>query len=301
MKRSYASLLLCTMVLLASCGKSAPLPAFDVPEERVEGADATVLPERIIVIGPHLTECVFALGAGGRVVGVDTFSDYPPATRDLPKVGAYIDADLETITILEPDLLIVAGKPGHIMEFAALRSIPVLSIHMDSLATINEGLVQLGEALGCPEHGEALRAEIQSELNAVRELIAGQLRPKVLIVTGRPQHNLNTIFTVGGKSFVSELIQAAGGDNIYQDAPEAYFEASKEDLVIKAPEVIVEFHAGEQLSEKKQARFIADWDRLPSLPAVQNKRIHLVTESHTLRPGPRVKELVWHFTRLLHP
>lgn len=266
-------------------------------------AGETVAGERhgIVTLAPHLTETVFALGQGERVVGVGSFCDYPAEVAALPKLGGYIDPDLERITLLNPGQIILPGRQEKVAAYARLHGVPVLHVHMDSLETIDTGIAQLGEALGCASAATALRTRIKNELQAVRAAVAPEPRPKVLIITGRSQHGLSSLFTANGRSFVSELIETAGGDNVYRDAEETYFEASKETVVTEAPEVIVEFHAGEVLSEAEQRLYIEDWRQLPSLPAVKTGRVHLILESHALRPGPRVAEIARIIARLLHP
>lgn len=252
-------------------------------------------------MGPHITETVFALGHGGRLIAVGSFDDYPAEAAALPKVGGYINPDLERIGMLNPELLIAAGKSRAITEFAQMKDIPILNIEMDSLATIESGTAEIGRALNAEPQADALRQKINRELDAVRDAVAGKPRPKLLIITMREQHTLNTLYTVSGKSFVSELVEIAGGDNIYKDAPTAYLEASKETVVLNAPEVVLEFHAGEKLDEAEVARFIADWRQLPSLPAVQQGRVYIVTIPYAIRPGPRVGQVARDIARLLHP
>jgi ABC-type Fe3+-hydroxamate transport system substrate-binding protein len=131
--------------------------------------------------------------------------------------------------------------------------------------------------------------------------VAGLPRPKALIITMRHDHTLNTLYTAHGASFVSELAGVAGGDNIYADAATTYPEASKETVVLKAPEVILEFHAGEKIDDAERRRFAEDWRQLPSLPAVQNGRVYVITEPHAVRPGPRIGEIARLLAGLLHP
>jgi iron complex transport system substrate-binding protein len=264
---------------------------------------AEVAPERrgVITMAPHLTEAVFALGQGGRVIGVGSFDDYPPEIASLPKVGGYVDPNLEKIAMLSPELIIVPGKHRKVTDFAAAKGFEVLNVNMDSLAGIDAGIETIGKRLGCEKEADALRARIQNELAAVRNAVKGLPRPKVLIITMRQEHDLNNLYTANRTSFVSEIVDCAGGDNIYADAETNYPEASKETVVVKAPEVIIEFHAGEQLSPGEQAKYIADWRQLPSLPAVQKGRVCLITESYAVRPGPRVGEVARIVARKLHP
>lgn len=252
-------------------------------------------------MAPHLTETVFALGQGDRVVGVGSFCDYPPEIESLPKVGGYIDPDLERITMLKPGLLIVPGRHEKVAEYARLQGVSVLHVHMDSLETIHAGIRQLGQAMGCPEAAAGLRARIQAELDEVRAAVAGRPRPKVLIITGRSQHTFDSLFTANAESFISEVVDAAGGDNVFHDAEEIYFEASKEAVVMEAPEVILEFHAGEKIDLEERLAYAKDWEQLPSLPAVREGRIYLIVESYALRPGPRVGEVARRIAEILHP
>ncbi len=264
------------------------------------GANGEKPRKGIISMGPHVTETLFALKQGARVIGVGELDDYPPEAQLLPKVGGYINPDLEKITMLAPELLILAGKYPKVAEYAEMNKLPVLNLNMDSLATIDQGLIVLGHELKCQQKADRLRERIQMEIQAVRNAVKDNPRPKVLIITGRPSHDLNTLNTVNGASFVSELVQVAGGNNVFSDSPETYFEASKESVVMKAPDVIIEFHCGEGLTQNQQDAFYADWKALSTLPAVQSGRIFLITESHGMRPGPRVGEIARLIASKLH-
>ena len=255
----------------------------------------------MITLAPHLTETVFALGQGSRVIAVGSYDDYPPEVAMLPKAGGYVDPDLEKITLLNAELLIVQGRHPKITEYARLKGAPLLSVDMDSLDGIDRGIGEIGRALGCEQEAEELRAHIRGDLDHVRTSVAGLRRPKVLIITMRHDHTLNTLYTAHGGSFVSEMVDVAGGDNVYADAPTTYPEASKETVVLKSPEVILEFHAGEIMNDRERQRFIEDWRQLPSLPAVQNGRVYVVTEPHAVRPGPRIGEIAGLLAGLLHP
>jgi iron complex transport system substrate-binding protein len=255
----------------------------------------------IITMGPHITETVFALGQGSRVIAVGAFDDYPLEVIDMEKAGGYLNPDLEKITTLSPELLIVAGQQPQLAEYARVNRIDVLSVSMDSLETIGQGIEQIGAALRCERKAERLKQSIEQDLDHVRAAVKDLPRPKVLILTGRQTHDLNSLNTAGGASFVSELVDIAGGENIYQDALQAYFEASKETVVMAAPEVILEFHCGEGLTQSQLDAYFRDWHALGTLPAVKCGRVYFITDSHGLRPGPRVAEIARKLAGLLHP
>lgn len=258
-------------------------------------------PKGIISLAPNLTETVYALGGGDRVVAVGNFDDWPPEVVSKPRAGGYLDPDLEKITLLNPELIIVPGQHPKVSEFARLRGLKLLNVHMDSFATIDAGIRTIGEALGAQPAAEDLVRRLAGQREVIQTAVAGPPRPKVLIITQRQSHDLNTLYTAGGGSFVSEVVALAGGENILADSAQTYFEASKETIVVRAPEIILEFHCGEALDETAQAQYRADWQTLPSLPAVQQGRISLVLEPHGLRPGPRILEIARLIAQVLHP
>ncbi|GMV99379.1 MAG: hypothetical protein AMXMBFR84_05180 [Candidatus Hydrogenedentota bacterium] len=244
---------------------------------------------------------MFALGAGHRIVAVTDFCDYPAEVSTLPKVGGYINPALETMTMLQPELILLPGQHPRVAEYAREAKISVLNVHMDSLETIEAGIRTIGARLDCRDEAASLWEQISTELKAVRESVSGRPRPKVLVINTRSSHDLNSLFTVGALSFLSELTDIAGGDNLFRDDKTDYFEASKESVVLREPDVIIEFHAGENLSAEESSRFIADWSVLTTVPAVRHGRIYLFHESYGLRPGPRIGQTARDLAGMLHP
>jgi len=292
------------LALCEGCGGKVEVPAGDSAVAGTQAfppLDTPAPSERIITFAPHITETVFALGKGSQVIAVSDFCDFPPETERLERVGGWQNPNLEKVTALKPDLVIVQGEHERVTELAEIRGFELLRVNMDSLDTIREGMRLIGARLGCPKEAEDLVQAFDADLEAVRDAVASRPRTKVLILTGRQLHDMANFHTVGGTSFVSELVAAAGGDNLYEDAGQPYIEASKETVVMRAPEAVIEFHAGESLSEDLKAQYIADWQQMPSLPAVQNNRLFLVTESHALRPGPRAPEIAAKLASLLYP
>ena len=301
--------LLCTIAtglcwLGGACGSGGQAPAQNGSGEEVSGLPppgALSGHERIITFAPHITETVFALGKGALVVAASDFCDFPPEIEGLERVGGWHNPNLEKITRLNPDLVIVQGEHERVAQLAAKRGFELLRVHMDSLESIREGIRLIGDRLGCPQEAETLVQGFDADLASVRECVAVYPRMTALILTGRQLHDMTDFHTVGGTSFVSELVATAGGDNLYQDEMQPYLEASKETVVMRAPEAIIEFHAGETLSDAMKAQHLADWRQMPSLPAVRNHRIYLITESHALRPGPRAPEIAARLAALLYP
>ncbi len=245
----------------------------------------------VISLAPNITETIYAIGEGSRLIGVSDFDDYPRKATALPQLGGYLDPDLEQIALLRPALIFVPGRHEKVTTFGEQYGIAVANIHMDSLETIDAGIEAIGRTLNAVPKATQLRADILNELEAIRRAVAEFERPKVFIVLGRERGDLSNLQTVGGSSFISELVEVAGGDNIYGDAGQAYLEASKETLLLEAPDVILEIHAGRSLSQNQKTDIVSDWNGLDSLPAWKKGRIYIFTDSHMMRPGPRVTDV----------
>ena len=288
-KRATCFAAFVALAVCLGCG----VPSSPAPRDTKHGG--------IVTFGPNLTETVFALGQGDRIAGVTSFCDYPPEAASKEKLGGYLDPNLERIAVLRPSLLILPGRHEKLSELAGQYCIPVLNAHMDNLESIHTSIVNIGAALECPEKATDLWNSITRQLDAVRAGVGGQSRPKVLLINTRTNHDLNNLFTVGRTSFLAELTDVAGGENIFNDVNDPYFEASKETIVMRAPDVIVEFHSGEPLTPAQQAQFLADWNELPSLPAVRAKRVYLFMESYGLRPGPRIPLTARKLAEIFHP
>lgn len=278
--------------LTSGCERDAAVRSAGTPETGNR-------PERVVCFAPNIAETVFALGQGHRVVGVSSFCDYPPEVRDLPAVGGHIDPDFERIAMLRPDLMLLQGEHGRVAEFANMNSIRIVHVDMDSIAAIDDGIRVIGDALGCPDEATALRARIRRGLDAVSSAVETFPRQRTLLVTSRD--GVDRIYTVGDKSFISELAAIAGGDNVYSHAGETYFEASKETIVASRPEAIIEFYDAAGATETQIAGRVAEWKPLAGVPAVDNGRVLLITDPCGLVPGPRIAKTAALLAEALHP
>ena len=256
--------------------------------------------QRIVSMAPNITETVFALGCGDRLVGVTDFCLFPVEASALPKVGGYYNPNLERLTALRPDLVVLQGKHEKVDAFCRARGIHVMHVAMDSISSIYAGIVDLGKALSCPERARNLCASICKELKSVRGDVAGFVRQRVFICLGRAPAGLTSLYTAGGPSFISEILQIAGGDNVFQNVILPYPEASKESLIKRAPEIIIELRPGEDLSDLRRSQIISEWNILRGVPAISNHKVYVLTENFLLVPGPRVGLAARFLARTLH-
>jgi iron complex transport system substrate-binding protein len=250
-------------------------------------------PYRVVSLAPSVTETLFALGFGNRLVGVTTSCDYPAAARNIPKIGGFMSPSLETIVAKRPGLVIgvsSATDPAKAREMERLG----LKVTLISLANVNDilnSIKTIARLLGNPQAGETLVRKITLQMDQVKARVAPAPRRSTLLLVG-----LRPLIVVGGKNFIDELITLAGGDNIAGDAAQPWLNLPDEYVVAKAPQVIIEAGMG---SERDHAA--KHWADLKSIPAVQQGRVYRYPSDKILRPGPRIGEGLEEIARLVHP
>ncbi len=257
-------------------------------------------PRRIISVIPAVTEMLFAIGAGPQVVAVGSFDRYPPAVETLPRVGALVDPDLERIISLAPDLVAVYASQTDLRTQLERARIPSYVYSHAGLADVTATIRQLGERVGHKSAADALARSIEQQIDAIRARVAGARRPRTLIVFGREAGALRGIYASGGTGFINDMVEAAGGENVFGDVKQQAVQATTELILARRPEVILELRAWEISPGQVQSE-IRNWDRLSSLPAVRTHRVYLLTDSRTVVPGPRVAEGIGLIARVLHP
>ena len=238
-------------------------------------------PERVVSLAPSLTEAIYALGAGDRLVGACAQCDHPEAAKALPRVGGYLAPSVELVLAARPDLVVVVPSPGNREAVRAVEraGVRVLVLHDRTLADLRAGIRALGAALEIPDAGERLVDQVDAGLAAVRARVSGQAKPRVLLVVGhRP------LIVAGGGTLQDELLTIAGGTNVAADAGAAWPPFSIEMVVARAPDVILDAAMGSEAGSQTLFRELAD------VPAVKEGRIVPLDPDVIFRAGPRVPE-----------
>ena len=261
-------------------------------------------PQRIVSTSPSITEILYALGLGGRVVGVTTFCHYPPEAAKKPKIGDYIHPNLETIVALRPDLVIAETTGVRRAERISGLNLNVLEVDDGTVAGILESIRRIGDAAGAQAAASALTARIRSELDGIRARAAKLPRPRVVFVVGRAPGLLEDIVVAGKGSYLDEILAVAGGDNVFRDARAPYSKITIEELLARNPDVIIdmgEMARTESVREADRSAVLALWRRYPSLNAVRGGRVYAVASDIFVVPGPRVVDAAREFEKMLHP
>jgi cobalamin transport system substrate-binding protein len=294
-------LLLACCLAIAACGGRQSADRVPGGPPAAHGSGAKALPQRIVSLVPAVTEMLYALGAGPRVVGVSSFDTYPPEVTALPRVGGLLDPDLERIISLRPDLVVIAQSHTELGAKLAEAGIATFPYALGDLANVTGTIRRLGSATGFNWQAETVVRTIESRLDAVRERAKTQPKVRTLLVFGRQPGSLRGIYVSGGVGFLHDLVELAGGTNVFGDTKREAVQASTEALIAAAPEVIVELRYGRPFTPEQLERERRSWDALQAVPAVRTGRVFILVGDELVVPGPRVADTAERIAQALHP
>jgi iron complex transport system substrate-binding protein len=281
--------------ILAAC--LAVVPA--VPAQ----TQSRLVPARIVSTSPSITETLFALKLGDRVVGVSTYCRYPAEVASLAKVGTFLKPEPETIARLKPDLVYVHAGPNSVATQLSALGIRTAVVDRGALPSIFSTIRQISTAAAVPERGEALVGEIQTSLGRVKASVAGRRPRKVLVIVGRRPGTLTDLIAVGPGSYLHDLIGIAGGINVLAGVTLEYPRISLETVISLAPDVIVDVgEMGESPADADRRRQVTEslWAGQPLVGAVRAGGLHAVNDEAFVVPGPRVVIVATTMARWFH-
>ena len=265
------------------------------------GASADTVPRRVISLIPATTEMIFAMGAGSRLIAVSSFDQYPPEATKLPRVGALLDPDTERILSLRPDLVILYGTQTELKRSLDRATIPYYSYEHRAMPDIMATVRAVGARIGFAAQANVLAKSMEASLAAIQAKVAGQRRPRTMLVFERDRTTLQNLYASGGYGFLADLLDVAGGENVFADVKQQSVQASTEMILARRPEVIVEMRYGDSAKNLDPARDLRVWDSLSSLPAVKAKRVVILVGDQFVVPGPRIVDAARELGRALHP
>lgn len=257
---------------------------------------ATVLPaqtkpQRIVSTTPSITETLFALGAGNRVVGVSRFCSFPPEVEKLPKVGSYIKPDVEAIARLAPDLVILQRSPSEVTERLNALHITYIEVPDGTLEDVFTSIRLIANAAGVPDRSAGLTAQIKSSLNGIDARAKALPFPRVLVIVDRRQGTLTDLIAVGPNNYVNQILSIAGGNNVLaQPGLPQYPRISLETVLRKNPDVIIDLSGTQGTAVAQQASrtaTLALWNQYRDLTAVRSGHVYAGTTNSLVVPGPR--------------
>lgn len=249
---------------------------------------------RIVSLAPSITECLFALGAGDLVKGVTDYCNYPPEARLKQHVGGMINPSIEAVVGLEPDLVVMSMEGNERDDFRRLTSFgtPVFVSNPRTLAGIYSSLRSLGALAGREQSADTLIAGLQSRERAIRKAGSGLLPVRVLLLV-----SLQPLMCAGSKTFIDELVRAAGGTNLAARARGTYPSYSRENVIADNPQVIV-MTSDLLPGQTALTSVFPEWR---GIDAVRNNRVYRLDSDLVSRPGPRALNALEKLFHILHP
>jgi iron complex transport system substrate-binding protein len=263
--------------------------------------------ERIVSLSPNATEILHGIGAFDRVVAVSTYCEYPPEVEKLPRVGGWTNTNLEQVLVLDPDLVILSDAQAPLVErrLHAL-GIETLVVGSQSLEDIYEAIDAIGRAVGNAEEAKRLGDSMRSELSAIEAAVRGRPRPRTLVVVDRLPGTLRDVYIATRGSYLTALVEIAGGMPITPEASHNYTQISAEALVVFDPEVVFDMVqalnapvAVPGMSELAEDP-TAVW-RAVEIQAVKDGRVYPLTDKRLVHPSQFAVQAAWEMARRLHP
>ena len=284
---------ICVAIALVLLGRGAGLQACLGPPEQ---------PRRIISLVPAATEMLFAIGAGPRVVAVSSYDRYPPEVAKLPSVGALIDPNVERILSLKPDLVIVYASQTDLQQQLARAGIRTFDYRHAGLADVTETIRAIGGRIGNGDQANAVASRIEHDLDDIRAKVRGLPRLRTLLVFGHEPGSLRGLYASGGIGFLNDMLDTAGGSNVFAGVKLQSVQASTEQVLAARPDVILETRAwNEAFPANERGAEMNAWNTLAAVPAVHNRRVIFLFDDRIVVPGPRVAEGTLLMAKALHP
>ncbi len=252
---------------------------------------ATLLPgkekKRLVTVAPALTEIVFALGEGERIVGNTKFCNYPEEAKKILRIGGLLDVNLEVLVAARPDIIFLYPENYEKIKIMEKKA-QMVKVSHTNLKDLFAAIAVIAKSLEVEERGTRLLTSIKVELDGTRQKAAGKKKPKTLLIIGRNRNQLTNMFIIGKKDFLNELIEIAGGVNAYRGDIN-YPSISMESVIAMNPDVIIELSAFNEGIEEEQVFTL--WKKYSFISAVRNRKITVIKNSVWLIPGPRVAQI----------
>jgi iron complex transport system substrate-binding protein len=263
-------------------------------------AQSSTRPQRIISVSPAITEILYGIGAFDRVVAVSDYCVYPPAVKTLPRVGGWMDANLERIVSLRADLVLVSEPQApFVVDNLRKLKLPYAVIPSKFLADVFTAIDQIGRATGFQAQATRLAQDTRTALDSTRARTKSLAKRRVLAVVDRTPGTLRELTVATPGSFLGELVEIAGGQLVTAPTEAGYITINKEAIVALDPEIILDIvHTpGGRLGEDQAAV----WATMPALRAVRERKVRPIRDDFILHTSQFVGQTVNLLGANIHP
>jgi iron complex transport system substrate-binding protein len=262
--------------------------------------------QRIVSMAPSITETLYELGLGPRLVGVSRDCKFPPEVEKLKKsgdVGGYYDPNFEAILALKPELVIMLEEQAQSLPGLAKLNLQTLVVCHKTVEGIIESFRTIGRVCGKGPEGRQMERAFRDRLARIQDRTRMFARPRVLFVLDRILDcgHLADVYIAGVDDYFDRIIELAGGQNAYQQRGVRYPVVSPEGILRLNPDVIVDLMPSDKLRKIGRQTILDDWKDVGAVAAVKNHRLLIFDQDYAMVPGPRFIRLVEHLARTLHP
>jgi len=284
------------LALFSACnpGRTANVgPSREITDDAGRRVSIPAKVDRVVSLAPNLTEIVFAVGAGNRLVGRTSYCDYPPEAKAIAEVGDTIHPNLEPIIALKPQVVLVstASQLEVFTQQLQGQNIAVFVTDPHDLEGVFRSIEQIGEIVGEKDRANQLVQKLRERTNAVEQAVKQKPLVRVFYqASGEP------LYTAGRDSYVTDLMRRAGATSVTADVPGAWPKYSNESALAARPEAIILPTGGSMGAANATVV-----EALRQSPAVLNGRVYKINDDHLARPGPRLVDGLEEMARALHP
>ena len=303
MVKTFGVLVLMVLVitLCSSCSsgdKSSDKSAIEITDQLGRVVKLDKVPQRIVSLAPQNTEILFALGLGDKVVGVTSYCNFPPEAQEKTIIGGFSTVDIEKVVSLSPDLVVAAliHEKETISQLES-HGLKVLALAPKTLSEVKEAIELTGKATGTEPEALRLVDDINARMDAVAGLVSGlseEARPRVFYVVWH-----DPLMTAGGDTMQSQLIDFAGGRNIFSDLT-YYPTVGLETLLDRKPQVIIAA-VGHGSAQNGPLDWAKSEPRLKNTEALVQGKVFGIDADIASRGGPRMVDALEEMFRLIHP
>jgi iron complex transport system substrate-binding protein len=243
------------------------------------------VPQKIVSLSPSNTEILFALGAGERVAGVTSYCDYPEAAKKIEQVGDYEGPNMELIMKVQPDVVLAGYIQEELVKNLEAMGIPVIVTEAESFEAIYQSISLIGKVTGTDAEAEKITTEMKSKIAEIEAKTKDKEKPTVFYLVWK-----DPLMTAGSKTFIDDVIKAAGGINIAEKA-DGWAKYSAEELIKDNPEILVAaLHSTDKGMTKED---LSKNQIFSKLECVKKGKVYVMSDDNIIsRPGPRIVQAI---------
>jgi len=247
---------------------------------------APALPKRIVSLSPAITEILYELGLGDKVVGVTDYCVYPEDVNDKFRVGGYLNTNYEAIIFLKPDLVISPSEYDEEIKklFDAIEA-GYIMVNTQTLDDILIAIEDIGSRCGVKLKAEEIAGQKRNDMISLKERAKQRSGKRIMVVVGRNRGSLENVYIAGKRTFYNDIIEALGCENVYTKDDISYPAVSVEAMMRLDPDIIIEM--APNCPEGDKPEIIKEWKSIETMKAVKNNDIYVLNGDYVSIPGPR--------------